>query len=118
MMGLASETFFLMFYRMIWFRDVVGVIVKGIFFGVLPAAICCYEALSGWNRRADEAGQNAEAEAGAGGIGLASADLTWPVLRATCLSMVSILVMNMTWFLLVYHAVPVYGPSLLSPPTP
>ena len=30
---------------MIWFRDVVGLIVKGLLFGALPAAICCYEGL-------------------------------------------------------------------------
>jgi phospholipid/cholesterol/gamma-HCH transport system permease protein len=113
MMGLSSETFFLMFYRMIWFRDVVGVIVKGMFFGLLPAAICYHEAFLRWDR------PTAETRRPAGSAVQSPAhDLSWPILRATCLSMVSILVMNMTWFLLVYHAVPVYGPSLLSPPTP
>jgi phospholipid/cholesterol/gamma-HCH transport system permease protein len=116
MMGLSSETFFLMFYRMIWFRDVVGVIVKGMFFGLLPAAICCYEGFVGRDRPAISPGP----EAGPGGLGIAhpAAGFSWSILRGTCLSMVSILVMNMTWFLLVYHAVPIYGPSLLSPPTP
>ena len=32
--------------------------------------------------------------------------------------MAAILLANMTWFMLVYHAVPVYGPSLLAPPGP
>jgi phospholipid/cholesterol/gamma-HCH transport system permease protein len=45
-------------------------------------------------------------------------DLAAPIVRAACLSMMSILLLNMTWFMLVYHAVPVYGPSLLQPPTP
>ena len=44
MMGLPTETFFLMMVRMIWLRDVVGLIVKGLLFGMLPAAICCHEA--------------------------------------------------------------------------
>ncbi len=115
MMGLSSETFFLMFYRMIWFRDVVGVIVKGVLFGLLPAAICCYEGTRGRDREnvADSAGRTIEP-----GQHTSTHDLSARFLRATCLSMVSILVMNMTWFLLVYHAVPVYGPSLLNPPTP
>ena len=39
-----------------------------------------------------------------------------PVFRAACLSMVAILVMNSSWFMLVYHAVPFYGPTLLPQP--
>ena len=46
MMGLSSNMYFLMFYRMIWFRDVVGLIVKGLLFGLLGAAICCYEGIA------------------------------------------------------------------------
>ena len=45
LMGLPSETFFMMMVKMIWFRDVVGLVVKGLLFGLLPAAICCHEAL-------------------------------------------------------------------------
>ena len=45
LMGLPSETFFMMMVKMIWFRDVVGLVVKGLLFGMLPAAICCHEAL-------------------------------------------------------------------------
>ena len=33
LMGLSTNMYFLMFYRMIWFRDVVGLIVKGLVFG-------------------------------------------------------------------------------------
>jgi phospholipid/cholesterol/gamma-HCH transport system permease protein len=115
MMGLSSETFFLMFYRMIWFRDVIGVIVKGVLFGLLPAAICCYEGMRGEDQ--DHAHPTVGEPTGSGAQTW-PADMSTRLLRATCLSMVSILVMNMTWFLLVYHAVPVYGPSLLNPPTP
>ncbi len=46
MMGLSTEMFFMMMLKMMWFRDVVGLIVKGVLFGALPAAICCYEGLS------------------------------------------------------------------------
>ncbi len=45
LMGLSSDMYFLMFCRMIWFRDVIGMIVKGLRFGLVPAAICCFEAL-------------------------------------------------------------------------
>ena len=45
LMGLSTEMFFMMMLKMMWFRDVLGLIVKGILFGALPAAICCYEGL-------------------------------------------------------------------------
>ena len=44
-MGLPSETFFMMMMKMMWVRDVVGLVVKGVMFGAVPAAICCYEGL-------------------------------------------------------------------------
>ncbi len=110
LMGLSSTMYFQMFYLMIWFRDVVGMIVKGLLFGIFPATICCFESLRAARRMA--AGTGSEADH------TAVAALTAPVVRGACLSMVSILLLNMTWFLLVYHAVPVYGPSLLQPPTP
>jgi len=113
LLGLPSDMYFLMFYRMIWFRDVVGMIVKGLLFGLLPATICCFEALRVTRQsRGDTFGRAASADSSP------STDLTAPIVRATCLSMMSILLLNMTWFMLVYHAVPVYGPSLLQPPTP
>jgi phospholipid/cholesterol/gamma-HCH transport system permease protein len=107
LMSLPSETFFLMFVRMIWYRDVVGVLVKGSLFGLFTAALACSEGLRGGGP--DPAG-------GEGGRGRPD-DVT-AILRATCLSMAAILVVNMTWFVLIYHAVPSYGPSLLQPPTP
>jgi phospholipid/cholesterol/gamma-HCH transport system permease protein len=113
LMGLSSNMYFLMFYQMIWFRDVVGLIVKGLFFGLVTAAICCYEALHVGSRRLAEATPESRSVEGTMAMGLAG-----PIVRAACLSMVAILVLNMTWFILVYHAVPVYGPSLLQPPSP
>ena len=114
MMGLPTETFFMMMVKMMWFRDVVGLVVKGLLFGALPATICCYEGL--WPGLDDEPG----------GATAMQPDRTrrmgWPrratvpVFRATCLSCVAILIMNSSWFMLVYHAVPFYGPTLLAPP--
>jgi phospholipid/cholesterol/gamma-HCH transport system permease protein len=113
LLGLPSDMYFLMFYRMIWFRDVVGMIVKGLLFGLVPATICCFEALRAARLSAGEtSGRTASGDCSA------PLDLAAPIVRAACLSMMSILLLNMTWFMLVYHAVPVYGPSLLQPPTP
>lgn len=105
LMSLPTSTFFMMFMRMIWFRDVVGLMIKGASFGLAVAVIACAEGL-----RLDASGSTSE------GDELASA---FPaMLRASCLAMMAILLINMTWFVLIYHAVPVYGPSLLQPPTP
>jgi phospholipid/cholesterol/gamma-HCH transport system permease protein len=112
MMGLPSKTFFMMMIKMMWFRDVVGLVVKGVLFGVFPAAICCHEALRRGFRDEDLAGDGPALYADAG------APLATPVFRATCLGIVSILVVSMSWFMLVYHAVPFYGPTLLKPPSP
>jgi phospholipid/cholesterol/gamma-HCH transport system permease protein len=113
MMGLSSETFFMMFYQMIWFRDIIGVVFKGALFGLFPAAICCFEGL----RLAERSRESIEAQGAAGPRSHAEA-FGGHIVRATSLSMASILLVNMTWFLLVYHAVPVFGPSLLNPPGP
>jgi phospholipid/cholesterol/gamma-HCH transport system permease protein len=111
LMGLSSETFFMMLYRMIWFRDVLGMIVKGSLFGAFIAAICCFEGIRG---------RGSSPAITTGGVPLATmqAELGRSIVRAACLSMVAILLGNMAWFLLVYHAVPVFGPSLLAPPAP
>jgi phospholipid/cholesterol/gamma-HCH transport system permease protein len=44
--------------------------------------------------------------------------LTGAVFRAVFLSFVAILIVNASWFMLVYHAVPFYGPTLLPPARP
>jgi phospholipid/cholesterol/gamma-HCH transport system permease protein len=113
LMGLPTETYFLMFCRMIWFRDVVGMLVKGVFFGLVPAAVCCFEAL---RVRGNLAAEHELSDEGARRD--ARGDVAVPIVRAVSVSMATILLLNMTWFLLVYHAVPIYGPSLLQPPTP
>jgi phospholipid/cholesterol/gamma-HCH transport system permease protein len=113
LMGLSTNTFFLYFYRMIWFRDVVVWIVKGLCFGLLTAAICCFESFRAGGRHGGETSVGGAANREAG-----TADLAGPIVRAASLSIVAILILNMTWFILIYHAVPVYGPSLLLPPSP
>jgi phospholipid/cholesterol/gamma-HCH transport system permease protein len=112
MMGLPTRTFFMMMLKMMWFRDVVGLVVKGMLFGLLPAAICCHEALRAGFREAELAHRGAALHADAG------TPLAGPVFRATCLGIVAILIVNMSWFMLVYHAVPFYGPTLLKTPSP
>jgi phospholipid/cholesterol/gamma-HCH transport system permease protein len=113
LLGLSTETYFLMLYQMIWFRDVVGMIVKGTLFGFFIATVCCFEGLRGWRRPSLRTEGETELLFGAGPTSTCAA-----IVRAASLSIVAILVGNMTWFILVYHAVPVYGPSLLAPPGP
>ena len=113
MMGLSTETFFMMMLKMMWFRDVMGLIVKGLCFGALPAAICCYEGLGPRALDDEAAGDGSGALHPAHGI---APPWTTPVFRATCLSCVAILILNSSWFMLVYHAIPFYGPTLLPPP--
>jgi phospholipid/cholesterol/gamma-HCH transport system permease protein len=105
----------MMFYQMVWFRDVVGMIVKGSLFGLIIATVCCFEGLRGWRHSdAEAAGDNAHREVEV----LEAGHWNTAIVRAASLSMAAILLANMTWFMLVYHAVPVYGPSLLAPPGP
>jgi phospholipid/cholesterol/gamma-HCH transport system permease protein len=113
LLGLSSKMFYMMFVQMIWFRDVVGLIVKGSLFGVFTAVICCFEGLRGWECQVGEAGIADRVEELSDHTAVATS-----VVRAACLSMVAILLVNMIWFIFVYHAVPVYGPSLLAPPSP
>jgi phospholipid/cholesterol/gamma-HCH transport system permease protein len=111
LMGLSSEMFFMMLYRMVWFRDVLGMIVKGSLFGIFIAAICCFEGIRG-------RGSSPAITTGGVPVATMQAELGRSIVRAACLSMMAILLGNMAWFLLVYHAVPVFGPSLLAPPAP
>ena len=116
MMGLPTETFFMMLMKMMWFRDVVGLIVKGVFFGVVPAAICCYEGVGQAALDAELSGGLPDPRTQADED--AAPPWSTPIFRAYCLSCAAILFMNSSWFILVYHAVPFYGPTLLAPPSP
>jgi phospholipid/cholesterol/gamma-HCH transport system permease protein len=113
MMGLSTDVFFLMMGKMMWLRDVVSLMIKGLLYGGLPGAICCYEGLrpeqppgGGWLTAPLHPSQ-----------GMAPS-LTVAVFRAAFLSFVAILIVNASWFILVYHAVPFYGPTLLPPARP
>ena len=109
MMGLSTDMFFLMMGKMMWLRDVVSLLIKGLLYGGLPAAICCYEGL-----RPEHAARGKLADAPLHpSQGMAPA-LTLAVFRAAFLSFLAILIVNATWFILVYHAVPFYGPTLLA----
>lgn len=113
MLGLKPSTFFLMFLRMIWYRDVIGLLVKGTTFGFLIGLIACYEGLR--SRDSEEIAEGAGTE---NPNDLLDAGLVHSVFRATCISMIAILIANSSWFILAYHAVPGWGPTLLKPPTP
>lgn len=98
MMGVTSHSFFLMFWEMLWWRDVVGLAIKGVGFGLAAGLFACHE-------------------------GLRDPEGAWPeavpvaTCRAASLAALAILVINSSWFLLAYHAGPVFGPTLLTPPT-
>ncbi|MEJ7638718.1 MAG: ABC transporter permease, partial [Singulisphaera sp.] len=88
---------FSMFLEMIWVRDLWGLVLKGMIFGLLAALFACHEGLRPLQGR----GSSATAMAAC---------------RAACLAGVAILMVNSSWFLLFYHAGPAFGPTLLSPP--
>jgi phospholipid/cholesterol/gamma-HCH transport system permease protein len=115
LMGLSTEMFFMMMVKMMWFRDVMGLIAKGLLFGALAGAICCYEGLTRGLPESEPSGAGLTTPEAARGF---APPWSMPVFRATCLSLVAILVLNSSWFVLVYHAVPYYGPTLLAPPGP
>jgi phospholipid/cholesterol/gamma-HCH transport system permease protein len=113
LMGLPGGMFFLMMGKMMWLRDVVSLIIKGLFFGGVPCAICCYEGL-----RPQEPPQIAWLTDSLNPSRGVAPSLTIPVFRAACLSFAGVMLVNMSWFILVYHAVPFYGPTLLRPASP
>jgi phospholipid/cholesterol/gamma-HCH transport system permease protein len=113
MMGVPTATFFMMMLKMTWFRDIVGLVVKGLLFGALPATICCYEGLGRGVAEDEPAGDAISPSYPAHGLAPPCYNA---VFRTACLSCTAILVMNSSWFMLVYHAVPFYGPTLLAPP--
>jgi phospholipid/cholesterol/gamma-HCH transport system permease protein len=115
LMGISTDMFFMMMFKMIWFRDVVGLVFKGLLFGLLPAAVCCYEGLR-FATRGDDPWIHVPSTIHPAST--LSPPMANPVLRATCLGIVAILIVNASWFMLVYHAVPFYGPTLLKPPSP
>lgn len=96
LLGISTDVFFFMFFSMLWVRDVLGLIVKGTAFALFAALFACHEGL----------------RPAAGGQKVATA-----ACRAACLAAVAILLVNSGWFLLLYHAGPAFGPTLLAPPS-
>jgi phospholipid/cholesterol/gamma-HCH transport system permease protein len=97
-LGVSTHGFFSMMWEMLWFRDVTGLIIKGLLYGLIPALIACHEGLRG--RGEPETNPDVVATA---------------AFRAVCLGALAILVVNSGWFLLLYHAGPAFGPTLLAP---
>jgi phospholipid/cholesterol/gamma-HCH transport system permease protein len=99
MLGVSTHGFFSMMWEMLWLRDVTGLVVKGVLYALLPALFACHEGL---RRTPEEPVTNPDVVARA-------------VFRAVCMAAVGILLINSSWFLLVYHAGPAFGPTLLAP---
>jgi phospholipid/cholesterol/gamma-HCH transport system permease protein len=95
-LGVTTHAFFSMMWEMLWLRDITGLVVKGCLYAGLAALFACHEGLR------EEAAPDPDAVESA-------------VFRAVCLSAVAILAVNSSWFLLVYHAGPAFGPTLLAP---
>jgi phospholipid/cholesterol/gamma-HCH transport system permease protein len=99
MMGVSTHSFFLMFWDMLWLRDVIGLVIKGIVFAFFSGLFACHEGL--WRSAGDD---------------VATTPVATAACRAACFSALAILVVNSGWFILVYHAGPAFGPTLLLPP--
>lgn len=98
MLNVSRPGFFDMFVEMLWARDVLSLVLKGMAFGLAGGWFACFEGL-----REPEPGDGPEARAGA-------------AIRSTSLAGLTILVVNGAWFLLFYHAGPAFGPTVLRPP--
>ena len=99
LIGVSTNTFFDMFFMMVWVRDVVGLGVKGLLFGFAAGLLACYEGLR--STPEDD-----------------FASVSSAACRAACLAGLTILIINSGWFMLVYHAGPAFGPTLMAPVTP
>ncbi|SIO66187.1 phospholipid/cholesterol/gamma-HCH transport system permease protein [Singulisphaera sp. GP187] len=97
LLGVSTDSFFSMFLETLWIRDVAGLAIKGGAFALFAALFACHEGLSG----------SAEAP---------GSPVPWAACRAACYATVATLALNSVWFLLVYHAGPAFGPTLLAPP--
>ena len=101
MMGLTLPAFFDMFLEMLWVRDIIGIVVKGSAFGFVATLLACHEGLS----RPVHGESPADLES-----------IYTAACRSACLAGLAILFINGGWFLLVYHAGPAFGPTVLAPP--
>jgi phospholipid/cholesterol/gamma-HCH transport system permease protein len=99
-LGVSTHAFFSMMWEMLWLRDIAGLIIKGSLYTALAALFACHEGLRG------PAGPDPEPDPDA---------VPPAIFRAVCLTAAAILVVNSGWFLLVYHAGPAFGPTLMAP---
>jgi phospholipid/cholesterol/gamma-HCH transport system permease protein len=96
LLGVTTHNFMQMFTEMLWVRDVVGLVVKGMAFGLFGALFACHEGL-----------REGEPDA-----------TPTAAVRAACMAALAIMAVNSSWFILVYRAGPAFGPTLLAPPVP
>ena len=101
MMGISEPVFFDLFLEMLWARDIVGLVVKGVAFGGIGGVLACHEAIR--PTRPGEA---------PGGMAAVSRSAC----RAAVKASLAILIFNALWFVFVYQAGPAFGPTLLMPP--
>lgn len=97
LLGVSTDSFFSMYFQMLWARDVAGLVIKGMGFGLFAALFACHEGLRG---PADEP----------------ASSIPTAACRATCFAATATLMLNSVWFLLLYHAGPAFGPTLMAPP--
>jgi len=95
-LGVSTHAFFSMMWEMLWLRDITGLVIKGGVYTGLAALFACHEGLRGSGEPEPDAVPSA-------------------VFRAVCLAAGAILAINSGWFLLVYHAGPAFGPTLMAP---
>jgi phospholipid/cholesterol/gamma-HCH transport system permease protein len=95
-LGVSTHAFFSMMWEMLWLRDITGMVIKGGVYTGLAALFACHEGMRGAGDPDPDAVPSA-------------------VFRAVCLAAGAILVINSGWFLLVYHAGPAFGPTLMAP---
>ena len=79
-------------------RDVTGLVIKGLIYGLMAAVFACHEGLR------DAGAPNRHPDA-----------VAWSAFRAVVLAFLAILVVSSGWFLVFYHAGPAFGPTLLAP---
>jgi phospholipid/cholesterol/gamma-HCH transport system permease protein len=101
MMGLTLPAFFDMFLEMLWARDIAGLVLKGSIFGGIAGLLACQEGLTRRHGHEDHCDFETMVAAAT---------------RSACLAGVAILFVNSAWFLLLYHAGPPFGPTVLTPP--
>jgi phospholipid/cholesterol/gamma-HCH transport system permease protein len=86
------------FMEMLWARDLVGILVKGVAFGGAAGLIAAHEGL----RRPEGA----------------TDDLGVSVWRSTCLGIAAILLLNAAWFTFMFLGGAPFGRTVLEPPVP